>query len=178
MLERVLERDVLYTNMNWTRRERKKFKGNHALKGSDCSSFRVQNGIFSSRVLVIDANKLIRWSLKEIFTQEGIEVDDYPSAEEALQEAAKSHYDLIITDLGVKRETEINTARKVINTYPSTPMIILSSHGQGQLDAVLSNPNIFSVLEKPFRIEQIRDLSKKALALSGDQFKKENVKEE
>lgn len=118
------------------------------------------------RILVIDEDKLIRWSLKEMFTREGYEVNTFASVENVLQEAINTRYDLIIADLNLKvnKEIGIEMLGKIKKAHPSTPMVILSTRAKHQIDLQLSNLNIHSVVEKPFLIEKITAIAKKALA--------------
>ena len=53
------------------------------------------------RVLVLDDEKLIRWSLKQLLSEEGYEVDTAATADEALRLAETRNYALIITDLEI-----------------------------------------------------------------------------
>lgn len=152
--------------MSWTKQEPKKIKSHRDLESRECSSVKNKNMRISSRVLIIDADKLIRWSIKEIFIQDGFEVDTFASVEEALRDEVRNPYDLIIADFEVDKETGIHTINRISRTHPSTPLILLSSDTKGQIDLLLPSLNIFSVVEKPFRIEQIRAISIKALASS------------
>jgi DNA-binding NtrC family response regulator len=132
------------------------------------------------KILVVDDDKLIRWSLKEIFSQEGYVVDAVATAEDALKQAKDITYELIFSDLEINDENGIEMLRKARAFQPESKIIIISALTRQQIEPKLGNLNIFSIIEKPFKSEQIRSIVKKALDLvnhekgGGNQIRKKN----
>lgn len=118
------------------------------------------------KILVIDDDKLIRWSLNEIFSQEGYKVDTVATAQEALKQAEKIEYNLIFADLEINEENGIEMLRIIGKLQPSTQVIILSALSKTEIEPSLGNLNIFSIIEKPFKGEQIRSIAKEVLNLT------------
>lgn len=117
------------------------------------------------KILVIDDDKLIGWSLREILTQEGYEVDTFSTVKHALNQAKNNPYNLIFADLGINKENAIEMLGKVKKIQPSTIIIILTSYTRHQVESLVGNLNIFSIIEKPFRVEHISAVAKKVLDL-------------
>jgi DNA-binding NtrC family response regulator len=115
------------------------------------------------KILVVDDDKLIRWSLKELFSQEGYEVKAVATAKEALEQAEDKPYDLIFTDIEIKDENSTEMLRKMTSFQPETKIIILSAFTRQQMESQLGDLNIFSIIEKPFRSDQIKSIVKEAL---------------
>jgi DNA-binding NtrC family response regulator len=115
------------------------------------------------KILVVDDDKLIRWSLKELFAQEGYEVKAVATVKEALEQAEDKPYDLIFTDLEIKEENSTEMLRKITSLQPEAKIIILSALTRQQMESQVSDLNIFSIIEKPFRSEQIKSFVKEAL---------------
>jgi len=115
------------------------------------------------KILVVDDDKLIRWSLKEIFTQEGYEVDAVATTKDALSRATNVTYHLLFADLEINEETGLNMLKEVNKIQPLTKIVILSAHPKHQIEPHLSTLNILSVVEKPFNADQIKALAKEAL---------------
>jgi DNA-binding NtrC family response regulator len=115
------------------------------------------------KILVVDDDKLIRWSLKEIFSQEGYTVDTVATAKDALEQAKNITYELIFSDLEINDENGIEMLKKARTFQPDAKIIILSALTKQQIEPKLGNLSIFSIIEKPFRSEQIRTIVKKAL---------------
>jgi DNA-binding NtrC family response regulator len=133
-----------------------------------------------TKILVVDDDKLIRWSLKEIFSQEGYSVDTVATVNDALRQAKKIPYELIFADLEISDESGIEMLKNAIVFQPDAKIIILSALSEQQIEPRLGNLNIFSIIEKPFKSEQIRSIVKKALDLinhekgGGNQIRKKN----
>lgn len=117
------------------------------------------------KILVVDDDKLIRWSLKEIFTQEGYNVDTVQTANDALHLATHNPYHLIFADVDLKEKSGIDMLRKICRAQPLTKIVILSTYARDQIEPLLNNLNTFSIVEKPFRPEQIKAIAKEALNL-------------
>lgn len=119
-----------------------------------------------AKILIIDDDKLIRWSLTEIFSQEGYEVNSVASIEDALTQTKQNLYHLIFADLEISEENGIEMLKKIRTFQPKTKIIVLSAFTRNQIEAELDNLNIFSIIEKPFKSEQIRTSAREALVES------------
>jgi DNA-binding NtrC family response regulator len=115
------------------------------------------------KILVVDDDKLIRWSLKEILSQEGCEVDAMATAAEALTQVENKIYNLIFADIDIEDENGIEMLKKLKVSQPKTKIIILSAHPRNQIESQLGNLRILSIIEKPFQSDQIRGIVKDAL---------------
>jgi DNA-binding NtrC family response regulator len=115
------------------------------------------------KILIVDDDKLIRWSLKEIFSQEGYTVDTVATAKDALKQAKNITYELIFADLEIGDESGIEMLRKARTSQPEAKIIIISALTKPQIEPKLGSLSIFSIIEKPFKSEQIRSVVKEAL---------------
>ncbi len=116
-----------------------------------------------NKILVADDDKLIRWSLKEIFSREGYEVDTVASSLEAIQQAENTLYSLIFTDFEIDDEDSLHTIRKVKSFQPDAKVIILSALSRQKIESHLEGLDIFAIIEKPFQFEQILSIVKEAI---------------
>lgn len=133
------------------------------------------------KILVVDDDKLIRWSLKEIFSQEGYGADTVSTVEEALELMKSSPYNLIFADLEINDDDGIEMLKKTKELQQDSKIIILSALTKQDIEPQLGDLNIFSIVEKPFESKQILSIARDALALSnqengGDYRIKENEK--
>jgi DNA-binding NtrC family response regulator len=112
------------------------------------------------RILVVDDDKLIRWSLKEILSQEGHEVDAVATATDALTQIENTAYNLIFCDIDIEDENGIEMLKKILIVQPEAKTIILSAHSRNHIEPQLGNLKILSIIEKPFQSEQIRGIVK------------------
>lgn len=109
-----------------------------------------------ANVLIVTENNLVRWSLKEILTQEGFWTDVALTTRDSLAKMANNSYDLIIVDFEARKTDNINILEKIDEIFPSPNIIILSSLVAETQSAFSSRPKILSVIEKPFSIGQIK----------------------
>ncbi len=129
------------------------------------------------KILVVDDDKLIRWSLKEIFSQEGYVVDAVATAKDALKQAKNITYELIFSDLEISDESGIKMLRKARTFQPDAKIIILSALTKQQIEPKLGNLSIFSIIEKPFRSEQIKTIVIEALGSTNHTNESDNSTE-
>jgi DNA-binding NtrC family response regulator len=122
--------------------------------------------VTAANILIVTGNKLVRWSLKEILTQEGFLADIALTTKDSLGKKAKNSYSLIIVDDEAPKIDNIDIWEKIGELFPSTNIVILSSLVDKQPEAFLNRPNIFSVIAKPFSVDQIKDAALTALSSS------------
>ena len=110
------------------------------------------------KVLIIDDDKLIRWSLKEMLAQDGHHVDVVSNINDAFSQAEKVSYQLIFADFEIRDENCIDMLRKLQKSYPETQIIILSAQSQKQIEPQIAGIPVYAIIEKPFDSGQIRAL--------------------
>ena len=111
------------------------------------------------KVLVIDDDKLIRWSLREILVQDGHRVDVVSNINDAFSHAEKYAYELIFVDFEIEDENCIDMLKELNKSYPETKIIILSAQSQKQIETQIADISVHAIIEKPFDSGQIRALS-------------------
>ncbi len=111
------------------------------------------------RVLIIDDDKLIRWSLKEILSQDGHHVDVVSNVNDAFRHTEKYSYQIIFADFEIEDENCIDVLKKMQKSHPETQIIILSAQSQRQIEPQIEGISVHAIIEKPFDSGQIRALS-------------------
>jgi DNA-binding NtrC family response regulator len=119
--------------------------------------------VVKPKILVIDDEKLIRWSLKEILTQEGYDVDTADRAEEAINMARDIPYSLIIADIEIHAEDGMEMLKKIEEFRSDAIAIILSARPKQQIPPEFGGLRVFDIIEKPFKSEQLLSTARKAL---------------
>ena len=122
-----------------------------------------------TKILIVDDDKLIRWSLKEIFSQEGYVVDAVATAKDALKQVKNITYELIFSDLEINDENGVEMIKTARAYQPEAKFIIISAPTKQQIEPKLGSLSIFSIIEKPFKSEQIRTIVKEALGSTNHQ---------
>ena len=114
-------------------------------------------------LLVVDDDNEIRETLCELFA-ESHECHSADRAEQAFAFLEFENYDLIITDLSMPGIDGQQLLKRVQQTHPNTPVIVMSgavSEEEGQSSLALG---AFAYITKPFRLEDVEATVKRALA--------------
>ena len=115
------------------------------------------------RILVLDDEKLIRWSLNQIFRQEGFDVDLASSVDEALRFARTHSYGLILADLEVCGEQAGAFFPALTGQQLGAKVIIMTALTSDLAELQLGDFKAYRIIEKPFVSEEIRAAVKAAL---------------
>lgn len=121
-------------------------------------AFTNHSGKVMARILIIDDDKLIRWSLKELFARSSNQVDTAATIEEAISCAEKYSYQLICSDIEICGQIQNDFLIKIRKLQPDARMIILSGLNLQQIKQILGDFKVDAVLEKPFNGDKIRKL--------------------
>ncbi len=117
-----------------------------------------------ARMLVVDDDRLIRWSLQQLFSQAGHSVEVSESADEALALVQGQAFDLIIADIEISEESGIEMLKKMRDLQPSAKMLILTAHNPKKVESLLGDFSVDGIVEKPFRGDQIKGVASRILA--------------
>jgi DNA-binding NtrC family response regulator len=119
-----------------------------------------------SRILVLDDEKLIRWSLLHILQQDGYIVDLAASTEEASRFARSNSYQLILADLEVCDDQAKPFFAGLSRDQAGAKVIIITALSPDLAEKQLGDFQAFRVVEKPFSSDLIRSLAKDALNIA------------
>ena len=110
------------------------------------------------KALIIDDDKLIRWSLAEIFTQQGDDVDAASTPAEALAFVQKTNYQIIFADFELEETNTLDLLFSIQRKQPEAAIVILSALPRTQIEPKLQELEILHILDKPFEPELIRSI--------------------
>jgi DNA-binding NtrC family response regulator len=110
------------------------------------------------RIMILDDEKLIRWSLDKILSQDGYAVDTAATTNDALKLADKAEYALIITDLEVCGDQAKSFFANLISKQPKAHVVTLTALTKDQAVKTLGEVATYAIIEKPFTSEAIRSV--------------------
>lgn len=124
------------------------------------------------KVLVVDDEDYIRDLLLEIFASPEYEIVVSESGEVALQEASKAGFQIALIDLKLPGMNGLEMLRSLKQISPATVPIIMT--GYPTLDSAVEalRQGAYDYLIKPFRVEEIREVVKRA---AGEQNLKSEI---
>ena len=107
-----------------------------------------------SRVLVVDDEPLIRWSLGEQLRAAGLEVAEAGDQAEAL-ERARELPDLVLVDYRLPDSDGIAVVRALRKLIPGVRFILMSAEMDRGLERRARQAGCLYCIAKPFRLEEI-----------------------
>ncbi|WP_045211718.1 sigma-54-dependent transcriptional regulator [Desulfonatronovibrio magnus] len=128
-----------------------------------------------SRVLIIDDEEDIRLSLRGILEDEGYEVMDAESGEQALAVINRS-IDLVLLDIWLPGMDGLKVLTRLQDKYPDLPVLMISGHGNIQTAVQAIKNGAFDFIEKPLSLEKVLITAQKALEFSNLRRENRNLR--
>ncbi len=116
-----------------------------------------------ARVLVVDDERFIRNTIKDILEHEKYIVDVAEDATQAFEKAKTKHYDLILTDIVMPGVSGIVLLEKLKEDGFESPIMIMSAHGNIEIAVECIKKGAFDFLEKPLDLNRLLVSTRNAL---------------
>lgn len=122
-----------------------------------------QEGTARGRVLLVEDEDLLRWSIERFLTRRGFAVEAVRDSAEAMAVLAGATYDIVITDLAISGVGGSAIASEARRLCTETQVIIIT--GQGSKETILQalRQGVSDYIEKPFDLELLLLTVEKAL---------------
>ncbi len=108
-----------------------------------------------ARILVVDDEKLIRWSVGERLQRGGYEVLSAESGEEALEVLAAQPVDLMLLDVRLPGIDGIATLQQALGQAPELAVLMMSAHSTVDIAVVAMKHGAIDFLVKPFPFQAL-----------------------
>ena len=120
----------------------------------------------SPRVLVVDDEALVRWSVAQTLTDEGYEVSEASDAAAAVRalSGAVRHLDLLLLDLRLPDADDLRVLSAARRLSPDTQVIIMTAYANPELLEDARRLGAFAVVSKPFDMDDLAPLMTRALS--------------
>ena len=117
----------------------------------------------ASRILVVDDEKLIRWSLSERLKAEGYEVLDAPDGVTAERILRSADLDLALLDLRLPDTDGITLLKKAHAAIPDLPVIVITAYSSvdGAVEAMKTGA--VDYVTKPFNMDELTMTIRRAI---------------
>ncbi len=107
------------------------------------------------KVLIVDDERAIRYSLKEILEMENYQVELAENGLEGLQKAQKEKYDAIFCDIKMPEMDGIELLGKIIEEGIESPVVMVSGHADINIAVECIKKGAFDFIEKPLDLNRI-----------------------
>ncbi len=102
-----------------------------------------------AKILIIDDERAIRSTLREILEYEEYQVDDTDNGVEGLALIKKNEYDLILCDIKMSKMDGMEVLTEGLSFQPNLPFIMISGHGTVETAVEASKKGAFDFISKP-----------------------------
>jgi two-component system, NtrC family, response regulator HydG len=115
------------------------------------------------RVLVVDDDPGVRYTLREILESEGLVVDEAADGETALRHHDAAPAPLVITDLRMPGLDGMGLLRALGSRTPSTKVVLITAHGSERDAVEAMKAGAFDYFRKPFETEELLAVVRRAV---------------
>jgi DNA-binding NtrC family response regulator len=108
-----------------------------------------------SKILVIDDERAIRNTLKEVLEYEKHEVDLAEDGPSGLELFNANSYDIVLCDIKMAKMDGIEVLQKIYETSSDVPVVMISGHGNIDTAVEAIKKGAFDFLEKPLDLNRL-----------------------
>jgi two-component system response regulator HydG len=123
----------------------------------------VRDGRGIARVLVVDDDPGVRYTLREILEAEGLEVDEAEDGEAALGRFEAAPAPLVVTDLRMPRIDGMELLRRLRSRAPGTRVVVITAHGSERQAVEAMKAGAYDYFRKPFDTEELVAVVRRAV---------------
>ncbi len=131
------------------------------------------------RILVIDDEKAIRNTLKEVLEYEKHEVDLAEDGPSGIELFSNNTYDMVLCDIKMQKMDGIEVLQKIMEISGATPVVMISGHGNIDTAVEAIKKGAYDFLEKPLDLNRllitIRNAMDKSTLITQTQVLKNKV---
>jgi two-component system, NtrC family, nitrogen regulation response regulator NtrX len=107
------------------------------------------------KVLIIDDERPIRNSLRDVLELENYEVDDAADGKEGLKKSGSQKYDLVLCDIKMQGMDGMEVLHQLMESQPEVPVIMISGHGTVENAVEAVKKGAYDFIQKPFDMNRL-----------------------
>ena len=107
------------------------------------------------KILIIDDEKSIRKTLREILEYENFKVDEAGDGSEGAAMAEKENYDIILCDIKMPKVDGMEALDRIQKLHPDTPVVMISGHGTIETAVEAVKKGAFDFIAKPLDLNRL-----------------------
>lgn len=111
--------------------------------------------VYMSKILVIDDERSIRSTLKDILEYEKYEVLEAEDGQKGLDMATKDQFDLIFCDIKMPKMDGIEVLQKIMEANDEVPVVMISGHGNIDTAVECIKKGAFDYIAKPIDLNRL-----------------------
>lgn len=116
-----------------------------------------------AKILIVDDERSIRNTLKDILEVESYQVDVVESGIEALELIKENNYDVVFSDIKMPQMDGVELLQKIKVNNPEAPIIMISGHGTIETAVDCIKKGAYDFIEKPIDLNRLLIVVRNAL---------------
>lgn len=116
-----------------------------------------------AKILIVDDERSIRNTLKDILEVESYQVDVVESGIEAFELIKENNYDVVFSDIKMPQMDGVELLQKIKVNNPETPIIMISGHGTIETAVDCIKKGAYDFIEKPIDLNRLLIVVRNAL---------------
>src|SRR5688572_14273556 len=112
-------------------------------------------GMQKGNILIVDDEKLIRWSLKEFLGQQGFAVTAVEDGRSALKATEEEIFDAVLLDYKLPDTNGLEVLQRIHAREPDLPVVMITSHSSVENAVAAMKAGASDYVTKPFRNDDI-----------------------
>ena len=117
----------------------------------------------NARILIIEDEKLIRWSLRQRFQDEGYIVDEAENAADGIEKSDEASYDLVMLDYKLPDKTGLEVLEHIRGRDPDVVVLMMTAYSSVESAVQAMKLGAFDYVSKPFQMDELMLTVTKAL---------------
>lgn len=114
-------------------------------------------------ILIIEDEKLIRWSLRQRFEEEGYVVEEAETASDGLEKLGETTFDLVMLDYKLPDGTGLQVLRKIRESDSDTVVLMMTAYSNVEDAVEAMRLGAIDYVSKPFQMNDLMLSVHKAL---------------
>ena len=131
----------------------------------------------TSKILIVDDEPIALQNLEHVMKKEGYHVVAADSGVKAIKELEKTEFDLVLTDLKMQPIDGLQVLEKAKELYPLTEVILITAYATVATAVDAMKKGAYHYIPKPYKLDEVRILVKKALEKRRLQLEVEELRE-
>jgi DNA-binding NtrC family response regulator len=110
------------------------------------------------KVIILDDEPIVGDRLKPALEKIGFYVESYTDSQEVIDRTSQERFDVLVTDLKMRKPDGLDVMEFVREQSPSTKVIIITGFATADTATQAMKSGAVDFIAKPFKISQLRDL--------------------
>jgi len=115
-----------------------------------------------AKILIVDDEKLLRWSLNQNLSKAGYTVIEAESGEEGIQKFRDEDPDITLLDIHLQDTSGISVLEQIMSLNRQATVIMITAYGDIQTAVETIKMGAYDFVEKPFNMDKLNILLEKA----------------